>query len=356
METQFSNVLKIHKLTWAQYQELEAEGTIDATALYIRPNELLNIQVDSGTTTSYDGSLARNFNLASAGHTHGNITNDGKLSTASKAVITDSNKKITTGTVPVGSGGTGQTTRVNAMNALFTLGNNAITSTTNDTSAKWGALGPGYSFYSTAGQLNDQPQQYGFVLNIPSDKSAEVFQIWHNQPSGNMYHRGGNNSNWSGTWRCLLDSSNYKAYLLDSIYPVGSIYMSVNSTSPASFLGGTWVQLKDRFLLGAGDTYSNGATGGAATHTLTTSQMPSHKHLERLCTGTEQGSATIRDYNHPAARSSTSTAGAYIKSDYIKYDSSSHPIQSVFTNSQGGGAAHNNMPPYLVVYMWQRTE
>lgn len=214
METQFSNILKIHKLTWAQYQELEAEGTIDATALYIRPNELLNIQVDSGTTTSYDGSLARNFNLASAGHTHGNITNDGKLSTASKAVITDSNKKITTGTVPVGSGGTGQTTRVNAMNALFTLGNNAITSTTNDTTAKWGALGPGYSFYTTAGQLNDQPQQYGFVLNIPSDKSAEVFQIWHNQPNGDMYHRGGNNSNWSGSWRCLFDSSNYTSYVV----------------------------------------------------------------------------------------------------------------------------------------------
>ena len=117
-------------------------------------------------------------------------------------------------TVPIANGGTGQKSRVDAMNALFSLGGNVISSTTNDTTAKWGALGPGYSFYSTAGQLNDQPQQYGFVLNIPNVKSAEVFQIWHNQPSGNMYHRGGNNSNWSGTWRCLLDSSNYTTYVV----------------------------------------------------------------------------------------------------------------------------------------------
>lgn len=50
-------------------------------------------------------------------------------------------------------------------------------------------------------------------------------------------------------------------------YPVGAIYMSVNSTSPASIFGGSWTQLQNRFLLGAGSSYSNGATGGSATHT-----------------------------------------------------------------------------------------
>jgi hypothetical protein len=227
VEIQFSNILKIHKLSWAQYNQEVANGTVDQTALYIRPNEALTIQLNGGTTEgtnkfTYNGSIAKSMNItysnvgaAAASHTHGNITNGGAIGTAAnKAVITTTNGVLTTGTVPVGSGGTGQTTRVNAMDALFTLGNNAITSTTNDTTAKWGALGPGYSFYSTAGQLNDQPQQYGFVLNIPSAKSSEVFQIWHNQPSGNMYHRGGNNSNWSGTWRCLLDSGNYTTYVV----------------------------------------------------------------------------------------------------------------------------------------------
>ena len=78
------------------------------------------------------------------------------------------------------------------------------------------------------------------------------------------------------------------------VYPVGSIYMSVVATSPATLFGGTWEKLKDRFLLGSGDTYSAGSTGGAATvsytpagsnsggsvgnHTLTTTEIPSHNH------------------------------------------------------------------------------
>ena len=78
--------------------------------------------------------------------------------------------------------------------------------------------------------------------------------------------------------------------LYDAIYPVGSIYMSVNSTSPATLFGGTWTQLKDRFLLGVGDTYTTVEnTGGAASqnytpagtvgsHTLTTAEIPSHTH------------------------------------------------------------------------------
>lgn len=113
-------------------------------------------------------------------------------------------------------------------------------------------------------------------------------------------------------------------------YPVGAIYMSVNSESPASLFGGTWEQLKDRFLLGAGSTYSNGATGGAATHTLTVAQMPSHSHgvsYEEI--GEAYNSGTRR-------RTLAGTNNGWA------------------TSSVGRGQAHNNMPPYLVVYMWKR--
>ena len=68
------------------------------------------------------------------------------------------------------------------------------------------------------------------------------------------------------------------APLLNLVYPVGSIYWSSNNTNPANLFGGTWTQIKDRFILAAGDYYSNGATGGAATVTLTVSNMPSHTH------------------------------------------------------------------------------
>lgn len=119
-------------------------------------------------------------------------------------------------------------------------------------------------------------------------------------------------------------------------YPVGSIYMSVNSTSPASLFGGTWEQLKDRFLLGAGSTYSNGVTGGAATVTLTLNQIPAHTHDLNVVSLDNTGSASTDQIT-------------YGKTTGTKY------INDNSMEKAGGGASHNNMPPYLVVYMWKRT-
>ena len=123
--------------------------------------------------------------------------------------------------------------------------------------------------------------------------------------------------------------------LVDLIYPVGSIYTSTNSTSPATLFGGTWTQLEDRFLLGAGTSYTAGATGGAATVTLTTDQIPGHTHIAAGYRESYAGSGTAR--NTPVSWNSSSRSGQYTSS------------------STGGGQAHNNMPPYLVVYMWERT-
>lgn len=108
-------------------------------------------------------------------------------------------------------------------------------------------------------------------------------------------------------------------------YPVGSIYISVNSTNPNTLFGGTWEQLKDVFLLAAGDTYSAGSTGGEATHTLTIEEMPSHTH-----------SAAVKAYNIPSG-----------------YDSAGGAT-SGSTGATGGNQPHNNMPPYLAVYAWKR--
>lgn len=123
---------------------------------------------------------------------------------------------------------------------------------------------------------------------------------------------------------------NTQAEILSAAYPVGSVYISVNSTSPASLFGGTWEQLKDRFLLGAGDTYSNGATGGAATVKLTIDQIPSHSH-------------TVY------SRSVYSSGGTY-----VALCNEANSTKSYVTGGKGGSEAHNNMPPYLTVYMWKR--
>lgn len=115
-------------------------------------------------------------------------------------------------------------------------------------------------------------------------------------------------------------------------YPVGSIYMSINSTSPATLFGGTWERIQDTFLLAAGSTYAAGATGGEASHQLTVNEMPSHNHLCKRV-GTSFGSAQI---------------GLVVASQL--FSSSDNSIQNT-----GGNAAHNNMPPYLAVYVWKRT-
>ena len=134
---------------------------------------------------------------------------------------------------------------------------------------------------------------------------------------------------------------------LDQVYPVGSIYMSVNSSSPANLFGGSWTQLKDRFLLGAGSSYSAGATGGEATHTLTINEMPSHQHDHEGQTFSWGGGVSNAVYCAINAVAGTSS------NNYI------YTMQNIDgwadSYNTGGGAAHNNMPPYLVVYMWVRT-
>ena len=125
-----------------------------------------------------------------------------------------------------------------------------------------------------------------------------------------------------------------KSDLLNMVYPVGSIYMSANNVSPASFLGGTWEQIQDRFLLAAGDSYSAGSTGGEAAHTLTVNEMPQHTH------GPLIGSDII---NYVSSGGNVGTAPG----DNLQGANSVYPA--------GGGQPHNNMPPYLAVYMWKRT-
>lgn len=136
--------------------------------------------------------------------------------------------------------------------------------------------------------------------------------------------------------------------LLNYIYPVGSIYLSVNATNPGTLFGGTWVQLKDRFLLGVGDSYTNGETGGAATHTLTSNEMPTHgNHLYSGASWIGQGTANGKYLNSDANMSTFGTSGRGWTF------SSNEAYPAGFTS--GGGKAHNNMPPYLAVYMWKRT-
>lgn len=122
--------------------------------------------------------------------------------------------------------------------------------------------------------------------------------------------------------------------LIDRIYPVGSIYISTSSTfNPQTAWGGTWVKTaKGRCLIGANDyNYPLGATGGEENHHLTVSEMPRHRHTVDIVNGVSSGPAGHTTY------------WGYLGTTRFN------------TDYAGQGVAHNNMQPYLAVYIWERT-
>ncbi len=139
-------------------------------------------------------------------------------------------------------------------------------------------------------------------------------------------------------------------------HPVGSVYINVNSTNPATLFGGTWERIaKGRCLMGqgvvepnndnwcgtinAGDwTAYNGGMGGEVFHGLTIEEMPSHTHTST------NGKSLLEDTG-----SSDNEFGWHIQ------DTSGYRANGSWLSNAGGNRKHNNMPPYLVVYMWKRT-
>lgn len=127
--------------------------------------------------------------------------------------------------------------------------------------------------------------------------------------------------------------------LLDKLYPVGCIYQSTSSTSPAELFGGTWEQIKDRFILAAGDTYTAGSTGGEATHKLTDDEMPRHAH--NIAKGAKNADGTGTKFEvYDAYQSESSIAEGY--------------YWTATTLFAGNSKPHNNMPPYVAMYVWKR--
>ena len=185
-----------------------------------------------------------------------------------------------------------------------------------------------------------------------------------------------------------LDSS-----LIDRIYPIGSIYMSMNSTNPATLLGGgEWEALPTgRVLVGAGIGYIAGGTGGSKTVTLTVDQMPSHSHANTLAEagghshsrGSMEIVGTLGDRRGGmSATPEFSSSGALSNTGVTYWPCSVQESNAAFSNgvkltasngwsgatntvanhnhtitnaSTGGGSAVNVEQPWLAVYMWKRT-
>ena len=124
--------------------------------------------------------------------------------------------------------------------------------------------------------------------------------------------------------------------LLDTIYPVGAIYQSMNTTSPASLFGGSWNQINGVFLLSNSNSYQVNTTGGSETVTLEIMHMPRHTH--NVSWSYRNGDVINQTYN------------GFVLSESIGEKTG----PNISVKETGDSLPHNNMPPYLVCCIWRR--
>lgn len=267
---------------------------------------------------------------------------------------------------------------------------------------------PSFEVYHTNGDPN---------INLP-EGSSDNHQIWFDEQQNVVYYSPYQSIDWAQTTDLIILSTTYHtgtdgimssakpelplnltnnnstsaggSDLVDFIYPVGSIYMSVNTTSPSVLFGGVWEQIQGRFLLASDANNPVGTTGGEATHTLTTAEMPSHTHSgSSVSAGAHthsRGSMEFGGYfglsgldtygnnygngvfsisamsTGPANGHATNQANGFTNFQILgsrnwtgSTSSNGAHTHTINIGSTGSGSAHNNMPPYLAVNIWKRT-
>lgn len=122
-------------------------------------------------------------------------------------------------------------------------------------------------------------------------------------------------------------------------YPIGSIYISTNATSPATLFGGNWDEIHGAFLFANSALHKAGEIGGEEEHVLKEKEIPIHYHDEYV--GNDGGDGSVPE-------------GYYGFTSIACISKNTYWAKGSKTSEAGGGQAHNNMPPYLSVYMWQR--
>lgn len=122
-------------------------------------------------------------------------------------------------------------------------------------------------------------------------------------------------------------------------YPIGSIYISTNATSPATLFGGNWDEIHGAFLFANSALHKAGEIGGEEEHVLKEKEIPVHYHDEYV--GNDGGDGSVPE-------------GYYGFTSIASTSKNTYWAKGSKTSEAGGGQAHNNMPPYLSVYMWQR--
>lgn len=170
-----------------------------------------------------------------------------------------------------------------------------------------------------------------------------------------------NNTSLLGSGNISISGGSGGGLSIDDIYPVGSIYMSVNSVNPSTLFGGTWEQIQDKFLLASGTTYVNGSTGGSADAVVVSHNHTQKEHNHDLGGGNLK---VPRFENDNWAYTSKREMNYKSGNKYYPYSTTNNGGIAEISNTgnaqpyiynEGESGTGKNMPPYLVVNVWKRT-
>ena len=304
--------LVINYLTQSQYDSAKNAGTLNANQIYMTP-------ASSGSTYTLP---------AATGSTLGGV----KIG---------SNITVSSGTISL--------SKTNVTNALGYTPPTTDTKYTLPTASAWtlGGVKIGSNITENSGTISLTKANVTNALGYTPPTTDTKYTL----PTGNASTLGGvrlsdsTSSTSSTNGGIAATPAAVKAAIAEAklaAWPIGSIYMSVSSTSPATLFGGTWERISERFLLGASSSYPAGSTGGESTHKLTQSELPNY-------------SLSVTNGSNVMRSKTGNSADAYVQTQSGGWGIPNWESKTVTVASGGSGEAHNNMPPYLAVYMWKRT-
>lgn len=153
----------------------------------------------------------------------------------------------------------------------------------------------------------------------------------------------------------ITSASGSNSVSFDTIYPVGSIYLSTNSVNPSILFGGSWTQIEDKFLLACSNNHPAGEIGGEEAHQLTVNEMPAHNHIASTNETGAHSHSISTWYNGTSGTAQTMEGWGTKKHEKYHYTGNNGAHSHTVTiNNTGSGLSHNNMPPYLAIYAFKR--
>lgn len=208
-----------------------------------------------------------------------------------------------------------------------------------------GSLFPAAPFYLTLSPKNKWSRKSNSEIVLVTAKSTDTFTITRAQKGTTAKQFDYGDLVANGIYKEDLDD--LKTDVMQTMMPVGFVVTLGVSTNPNTLYGfGTWTRIQGRVIVGVSDSdtdFDLNDTGGAKTHTLTATEIPSHNH------GLNN---TMLIGQRP---SSGFNAGFAAGSAYHAVGNLADSGASQVTGNAGSGGAHNIMQPFIAKYVWERT-